>query len=431
MSKYNQFVFENYLFEPTQKKLTLNYAYNESLTFQETYVFDFEFVRYDPAVLERALQLVFLLAGISYYKVFLAPTTTIQQAQVDDRLAEFLKQTYQNGLGEFFYTNKLDPRTPIDFPVTSQEKLNTLSVSGEGLLVGLGGGKDSLVSVELLRGKVDLATWSMGHQEQLKPLVKTVGLPHYWVKRIIDPQLLELKNNPRAFNGHIPISSLFAAVGVVVAILTGRRDVVVSNESSASEPNLMYQGVPINHQYSKSLEFEGSFQQLLQLQYGEDIRYYSLLRPFTELRIAELFIQTGFEKYKSIFSSCNRAFTQHSYAMSWCGECPKCAFVFLIFSPFLERSILEELFGGKNLLLDPALEPTYRQLLGIEGTKPLECVGEVKESRAAMRLAQKVYPELKKYEFELPEDYNFRSLSDHALPTDAYDILQASLPNQP
>src|SRR5690606_11803653 len=112
------------------------------------------------------------------------------------------------------------------------------------------------------------------------------------------------------------------------------------------------------------------------------------LRPLSELRIAELFAKVGFEKYKSLFSSCNRAFVLESKSMSWCGECSKCAFTFLILSPFIDQPELEKLWGGNNLLLDPSLEATYRQLLGIEGDKPLDCVGEIKESRAAMRLAQ-------------------------------------------
>ena len=80
------------------------------------------------------------------------------------------------------------------------------------------------------------------------------------------------------------------------------------------------------------------------------------------------------------------------------------------------------------MLLDPALEPTYRSLLGIEGDKPLDCVGDVKESRAAMRLSQEKYPELKeKYQFDIPEDYDFRALSSHEMPPEMYDILTAAL----
>jgi hypothetical protein len=209
--------------------------------------------------------------------------------------------------------------------------------------------------------------------------------------------------------------------------LTGYQDVVVSNESSASEPNLTYEGVAINHQYSKSLEFETDFQAILGQSFGESVRYYSFLRPLTELRIAELFAEIGYEKYKDVFSSCNRAFTHDSHGLFWCGECPKCAFVFLALTPFVDREKLETLFHGKNLLLDPSLETTYKQLLGTEGDKPLECVGEVKESRAAMRLAQQQYPELEKYQFELPADYDFRTVAEHRMPAEIFEILKTAL----
>jgi hypothetical protein len=145
------------------------------------------------------------------------------------------------------------------------------------------------------------------------------------------------------------------------------------------------------------------------------------------VRIAEIFAHTGFEKYKDVSSSCNRAFIHSSNHMSWCGECSKCAFVFLALTPFIAREELENMWG-KNLLLDPAQEINYRKLLGIEGDKPLDCVGDVKESRAAMREAFKQYPELaQKYQFEIPADYDYRAVATHEMPAEIYPILQAAL----
>jgi hypothetical protein len=291
--------------------------------------------------------------------------------------------------------------------------------------VGIGGGKDSLVSVELLRkGNVDFTTWSLDHRSQLTPLVERIGGSHLWAEREWDPQLLTLKDDPAAYNGHIPISAIFACTGTIMAILAGKRDATVSNENSANEPSLHYEGIAINHQYSKSLEFEKDYQDLLKHCYGDTLRYYSFLRPLGELRIAELFAATGFNKYKDVFSSCNSAFAYGQQTISWDGTCPKCVFVFLALTPFVERAALEELMGSKNLLLNPELERTMRQLLGIEGDKPLECVGEVKESRTAMRMAQQQYPELDKYHFDLPTDYNFRSCSENSMPTEMFNLFQ-------
>jgi len=292
----------------------------------------------------------------------------------------------------------------------------------------LGGGKDSLVSVELLRPHVpDMTTWSLGHQAQLTPLVERVGTPHYWVERTWDRALLDAANQG-ALNGHVPISGIFACAGIVAAVLAGKRDVVVSNEQSANEPDFTYNGVEINHQYSKSQEFEDDFQKLLAHLFGDQLRYYSFLRPLSEMRIAELFTRTGFQKYQDVFSSCNRAFVHTSDHMSWCGTCPKCAFVYLMLATFIPEDQLNTLWDGKNLLLDPALEPLYRQLLGIEGGKPLDCVGEIKESRSAMRLAQQTYPQLAEtYQFELPEDYDYARVASHHMPADMYEYLTAGL----
>jgi hypothetical protein len=424
-SKYRQFIFEDYVFDADARALRLHYSFDGIIPFVETYRFDFDFEKYDQSLLDRAIQNLFFLAGVSYFKTYLAPQLVVKKGQLDAASAAFYGKTYQRGLGEFFYVNKLDPRTPITFPATV-EQLEPVTPNEhiDGMLIGIGGGKDSLVSVELLTNKAhNLATWSMDHQTQLTPLIERIGLPHFWVDREWDRTLLE-HNKQGAYNGHVPISAIIAAVGTVVAILSGRRDVVVSNEQSANEPTLHYEGVDINHQYSKSQEFERDYQTLLKNILGEHVRYYSLLRPLSEVRIAELFARVGFDTYRDVFSSCNRAFTHDSNHMFWDGTCPKCAFVFLALTPFVTPEKLEALFSGKNLLKDPSLEPTYRQLLGIEGDKPLECVGEVKESRAAMRLAAQIHPELnQKYQFEIPEDYNYKTLGSHEMPAEIYDLV--------
>ncbi|MGH7142345.1 MAG: endonuclease domain-containing protein [Candidatus Saccharimonadales bacterium] len=428
--KYQQFIFEDYHFDVSSKTLSLDYSFDETLYFHEAYNFNFDFASYNQVALDRVCQSLFLMAGVSYYKAYLAPKIVIKKGQFDDQMVNFFSKTYERGLGEFFFVNKLDPHTPVVFPATTNklEPLPVMTQALKGMLIGIGGGKDSLVSVNLLQKSADnLATWSVGHRQQVEPMIKRIGLPHYWVDRSLDSSLFEL-NSQDALNGHIPISAILAFVGVVVAVLSGHRDVVVSNEQSANEPTLKYQGVAINHQYSKSSEFEQDFQTYLEHLLGQSVRYYSLLRPLSELRIAELFAFHGFDTYHNVFSSCNRAFTQDSDHLFWDGICPKCAFIFLALTPFIKQQELEALFDGQNLLKKAELEPTYRQLLGIEDDKPLECVGEIKESRAAMKLAARVYPELAdKYHFELPVDYDYKALGPHHMPEEVYRQFNQSL----
>jgi hypothetical protein len=426
MSQYQTFVFKSYEFDLGSRTASFHYGYDDVLCFTETFSFDFDFVAYDEEAFDRALHSLFFVAGISYYKMYLAPEIKVLQGSIDSRLAKFLNNTYQRGLGEFYYVNQLPIPTKNIFEATVHEVPKVTNTNALGQLVGLGGGKDSLVSVEFLRQESsDLATWSVGHRPQLSLLVERIALPHYWVDRQWDRTMLDY-NASGAYNGHVPISAILACVGVVAAILSGKQDVVVSNEHSANEPTLVYGNHTVNHQYSKSQQFEEEFQSLLQFYFGNSVRYYSLLRPFSEVKIAELFAPI-FDKYHDVFSSCNRAFTHERTEMFWDGSCPKCAFVFLALTPFVDRVQLEALFGGKNLLQEPSLVATYNQLLGIAGDKPLECVGEIKESRAAMRLAQAIYPELSSYQFELPEDYDFRAWQSDSMPAEVLEKLRTSL----
>ena len=75
---------------------------------------------------------------------------------------------------------------------------------------------------------------------------------------------------------------------------------VVSNESSADEPTLHYNRVAINHQYSKSSAHEKAYQAHLARIFGDSLRYYSFLRPLSEVHIAEIFAAEGFEKYNEL-----------------------------------------------------------------------------------------------------------------------------------
>lgn len=415
---YQSFIFKSYVFDEGNKKLFLNYSFDNKLDFTEEYTFDFIYTDYDRAVLDRALQNLFFMAGISYFKAYAPKKIQIESGKIDNYLADFFSKTYSKGLGEFWYVNKLDPYTKVTFPANC-EIINPLNKGSRGgQLIGIGGGKDSLVVAESIKEKhLDNAcTWEVNHYSQLSSLVERIETKNYFVNRKIDSRLLDL-NSQGALNGHVPLSAILSMIGVVLSVLTGNQDIVVGNEKTASEPDINYRGVAINHQYSKSLEYEKDCQAMLNHCFGDSIRYYSILRPITELRTAEIFANKYFEKYKDVFSSCNRAYTLHSDHLFWCGECPKCAFVYLIFCPFIDETELNSLWRGKNLLRDSLLEPVYRSLLGIEGDRPLDCVGEVKEARAAMRLATAKMPFLKeKYVFELPDDYDYKQIGESLAP---------------
>lgn len=428
--QYQTFHFVGYQFDDASKTLRCTYAFDDVVQFSETYTFNFDFVAFDYNQLDRALQNLFIMAGISYYKAYLAPTIQTNQLPLDALRAAFFAEVYQKGLGEFFYVNQLDPTTSIPFVANSAEPLPPITTAvQDGLLIGLGGGKDSLFTLEALRDDTKrMATWTLGHAEQLAPMVQRTGLPHLQVERTIDPSLLE-HNKLGARNGHVPISAIMATVGTVVGVLAGYNTAIVSNEHSANEPTLTYNGVAINHQYSKSQDFETAYQNLLQADFAGSVQYLSFLRPLSELLISELFVKLALDTYRDVFSSCNRAFVQSSTSMSWCGQCPKCAFTFLMLTPFADPSVVQGLFGGRNLLTDPNLHATYQQILGIAGDKPLECVGTILESRVAMQMATKVYPELAdKFVFDAPPaDYNYKAMQPSNLAPEYTRAIQHAL----
>lgn len=429
MSSFKSFIFEEYSFDKDLKEARFSYSFDQQINFTEKLKFDFDFSSFNLKLLDQALYNLFLMLGVSYFKAYPVKDIVIRDNRLDQEKASFFNRTYQKGLGEYFFVNKLDPKTVINFPYRPSLINQKLKNQGQGLLIGIGGGKDSILVCEELKNKgLNLKTWSLNHQELLEPLVDKLGTDHLFVKRTIDPLLITL-NDRDALNGHVPFSAILSFVGIVVAILAGLSDVVVGNESSASEPNLVYQGVSINHQYSKSINYEQDFQKLLAKDYI-NLNYYSFLRPLSELRIAEIFALKYFKKYKDVFNSCNRGYTLASKHLYWCGECSKCAFIYLILAPFVLEKDLNTLWGGKNLLFEPKLDLVYRELLGITGHKPLDCVGEVKEARSAMSLCQKIYPELKnKYSFDTDKNYNYKDLGKHLMPREIYQIFFRSIPS--
>jgi hypothetical protein len=252
------------------------------------------------------------------------------------------------------------------------------------------------------------------------------------INRTIDPLLLEL-NSHGFLNGHTPFSALLAFSSALAAIMTGRKYIALSNESSANESTVP--GSSVNHQYSKSIDFEGDFRWYLKKYIIPDLEYFSFLRPLNELQIARLF--SGFPGYFSVFRSCNVG----SKTDTWCGQCPKCLFTYIILSPFLDPAQVETMFG-KNLLNDTALIPILNELTGVSRTKPFDCIGTIDEVNAALvnlirKLPENDLPALLN-EYKTSEAYiryqqfDYQSLlgafnQEHFLPVEYENILRSYL----
>jgi len=332
---------------------------------------------------QRALRLLHLFAGVSYYKAAVPEQVRIDSYSIDADTAALVETVYLNGLGEFAYRNGLNLRGRFRLPVEGEAFTAPAVGLREHALVAIGGGKDSLVSIEALRtlGIAETVTW-IGGSQLIRACAERTGLPTLNIGRTLAPELFEL-NRQGAWNGHIPVTAVNSAIMVLAALLQGVDQVVFSNERSASYGSQIPGTGEVNHQWSKGWAFEQAFGEHLERHVAADLHYYSLLRPLSELAVARQFARTDF--YDAHFSSCNRNFhiLGERPVNRWCGVCPKCHFVFLALAPFMPKTRLVRIFG-RNLLDDMEQAGGFDALLEFQDHKPFECVGEGRESRAAM-----------------------------------------------
>lgn len=333
------------------------------------------------AAFDSAIGLLQAIAGVSYYKALLPPR--IEIAPQSAPRAALLTDVYVQGLGEFAVANGIDLRGYVAFHGGAQMPAATALGLAKRTLVPIGGGKDSIVTLEALQARGEpVAASFVGSSDLIAACAKQSGAPVLNIERHIAPGLFEL-NRRGAYNGHIPVTAINSAILVCAALLYGYDGIAFSNEASASSENLTRDGQPINHQWSKGWAFERAFAQVVRGEIAADLAYYSYLRQMSELAVARRF--AALDRYHAHFSSCNRNFKilGPRPESRWCGECPKCHFVFLALAPFMAKPALLAIFG-RNYLDDAELAPAFEALLEWGAHKPFECVGEGRESRAAM-----------------------------------------------
>ncbi|PIZ63544.1 hypothetical protein COY16_01810 [Candidatus Roizmanbacteria bacterium CG_4_10_14_0_2_um_filter_39_13] len=342
----------------------------------------------DPLV-QKILQSVHVALGMSYWKLYCPTEISFSSYQLSKTEADFWNTIYTKGMGEFYFKNSLDYRNLMHFPFDeSIQNGQTDCKLKDRSLVGMGGGKDSIVSARLLQNASKSFDGFIVETQKKYSVVSGVSeelnVKTITVDRFIDPQLFEVNNRADVYNGHVPISVIYAFLGVLCAYLYDYRNVIVSNERSSDYGNIEYLGEMINHQWSKSSEFEQLFQKFISQTLTPEIHYFSLLRPLSELQIAQIFSKE--KRFHQIFSSCNRNFAIHNPGSHlWCGTCPKCAFTFILMAAYSSKGEVLNIFGD-NFLDKKELFPLYKQLFGTEGHKPFECVGTPAEAVVAMTL---------------------------------------------
>lgn len=325
----------------------------------------------------------------SYWKCTASPEIRIKAGFLNQDQIKWWTDLLLNGMGQFFYENNIDFKKRNFVSITSSGRFiekKDISIKNKKILVPVGGGKDSVVTLEVLRTiEKEVSCLVLNAQESSKKIVAAAGCKKIIViRRKIDEKLLEL-NKEGFLNGHTPFSAYLAFLSVLCAAVLDYKFVALSSERSSNEGNVDYLGEEINHQYSKSFVFEEKFRKYSKRYLLNDIDYFSFLRPLYEIQIAKLF--SGYPEYFDKFLSCNESYKKtpglKKTKNKWCGKCPKCLFVFLILYPFIEENKLLNIFK-KNLFEDKKLLPTFERLMGEKGIKPFECVGTKNESIAAL-----------------------------------------------
>ncbi len=353
---------------------TFRYSYKndaETFTFAESHTFPFELKD------SKALRALAIASAVSYFKLHLSPHIHIGWSLSQDETS-FWQWVFRNGFSELVYQNKLDWEIVDRIQIHSSTEVGPM-YTGVGPLekraiVGIGGGKDSSLAVEMLK-KLHVNVEGFATKVRSIPLLKenaqALGIPLTEVVRKTDPQLLTLKEN--VYLGHIPISLVYACTGLVIAEHTRSMYVVVANETSADESNTEWQGRAVNHQWSKTSEFEKKFQDFVHQTISHGITYFSILRPYGGYKVTDLFSRTCAHVFNA-FSSCNKNFTIEDHNKNrWCGACAKCLGTYMLLTPLLSKEVRLQIFG-QDLLQNKELLPLAKELLGISPVKPFDCV---------------------------------------------------------
>lgn len=382
-TEYERFTFQRYDYnlDKGEIHITFTFCLDHIVFHPELNIPARSFYKWDLMSKSDIDTLVFhigMIELISYWKLACPKKVIILPHTLSEHQISWWKKLYYNGLGEFFFLNNIkvsfdDFMSIESHSTTPFSKID--SIVTDRVMAPIGGGKDSAVTLELIKDKFNCIPMIINPRGATLNTITAGGYnidDAAIVLRHLDPLMLKM-NQEGFLNGHTPFSALLAFVSLLLGLASRCQYIALSNESSANESTVP--GTNINHQYSKSIEFEADFRAYVADNIHDKIQYFSFLRPLNELQIASLL--SRYDAYHSIFKSCNVG----SKSDVWCGACPKCLFTWLILSPFLSREKLSSIFG-KDMLCDDSLRDTLKELDGRSAVKPFECVGTIEEVRA-------------------------------------------------
>lgn len=395
--KYPKFVYRKYSYKIQKGNLKISFVFEipPDIRFKpEITVKNVKRKLFAKRLTKKAFDnLIFHLGLIeipSYWKITCSPIIDIQAGFLNSKQVKWWKDLFLKGMGQFFYENKIDWRLKSFLVIKNQAKKNNFSVFGKKLknryLIPFAGGRDSIFTLENLKNKKETALFLVNPNEQIRKVAEITGVAEkITVKRKIDKKLLEL-NEKGFLNGHTPFTALLSFLSVFCGVLFNYKNIVFSNEKSADEGNVNFLGRKINHQWAKSSEFEKMFRIYSKKYLAKKINYFSYLRKYGELEISKELIK--YPQYFPFFSSCNASMKVGAKPIRWCGNCPKCLFVYASFYPFLDKDQLFKIFGN-DFFKNRSLLPIMKSLTEKKKIKPFECVGTKKENQKAFYLSFK------------------------------------------
>ncbi|MCX6738277.1 MAG: hypothetical protein NTY11_02595 [Candidatus Parcubacteria bacterium] len=391
--KYKEFVYKDFNYKTTgaNLKIWFDFLIKPNLNFKT----EVTIKNIKKSGLKDIDNFVFhlgLIEMLNYWKLTCSPIINIEAGNLDKNQIAFLEKIIINGMGQYFYENKIDFTKPDFIKIITSKSKSRFNVSNKKLndkkvLIPVGGGKDAPITIEMFKKRQkNLGTFVLNAFKPQKDIIKIAGLrENIFIERKLDEKLFTL-NKKGFLNGHVPFSAFLSFLGIFLANIFDYKTVVFSWEKSANEGNVKYKGKWINHQWSKSIDFEKLIQNYTKKYLLKDVKIYSPLRKFSELEIAKKF--SKLKKYHSSFLSCNNAYKIKGGSNGWCGQCAKCLFVFTALYPFMEEKKLIRIFN-KNLFEDKKLIPLMEQLIGNKKFKPFDCVGTTKENISAFSLSLK------------------------------------------
>lgn len=399
-SKHKRFIYKDFEVEEHHDELVVRYHFvlEPDIHFSPVTHIPVQ-TKQDLAALRPYIFHLGMVEAISYWKAACPKEFIVEAGSLDREQIRFWYDLIIHGLGEFFYQNGIDFTAPdflniicnftevntnLERPSSLNEHLaSDASVSGSSAsdLVLIGGGKDTAVTLGMLNriGRtIQTMVVNPTNASLSNIMVAGVSQPII-IQRSLDQTLLSLNANGY-LNGHTPYSAYLAFLGILVARLYGNEYVIVSNEQSANEGNVVYRGMEINHQYSKSFRFEQMFRTYVAKYLDDSPSYFSLLRPLNDLQIGSLF--ASYQQFFPTFRSCNVG----SKTNTWCGHCAKCAFTYLMLFPFVPYEDMIHIFG-KDYFTDEGILTYVSQLVGLSPVKPFDCVGTRAEAKLAVVLS--------------------------------------------